>query len=202
MARQSCSTALPLPRGASPTKCSFRHSFACSSSPRGASPARDLQISYPTWTCSGQKLQAEERSPAFPVAPRQKPETTMPGVHEPDCSPLHSHPGRAPSSPDSQAGETPPPALSNWLLPASLQAAVPLRQVPPALGPWDSPEGQSSPRRELCTPRTQGTEPPLWELLLAQRTGSVVGLVPALCSCSCRHPGSRLAPHPGLLATR
>lgn len=43
----------------------------------------------------------------------------------------------------------------------------------------------------------QGTETPL----LAQRTrGTGVGLVPALCSCSCRHSDSYLVPHPRLLA--
>lgn len=43
----------------------------------------------------------------------------------------------------------------------------------------------------------QGNETPL----LAQRTRGIgVGLVPALCSCSCDHSDSYLAPQPRLLA--
>jgi len=118
------------------------------------------------------------------LQPPTKPDTTTPSVHEPNCSQLHSHPGRAPSSPNRRAGETPPPAQSDWLLPTSFQAAVPFRgRSPPGL--WDSPEGPASPRREVLHSQHWGTKPPLEEPLPAQRTSSAVRLVPALCSCSC-----------------
>lgn len=71
----------------------------------------------------------------------------------------------------------------------------------PGLGPWDSPEGQPRLRREAVPSHPQGTETPPGELLLAQRTsgtGSGVGLVPALCSCSC---GILIPPGPTPQAT-
>lgn len=102
MATQSQSTALPQ-AGAFPTKSSFRHSFACSFFPRGANPSRGPGISCLTWTCSRQQLQTEERSLAFPTLPQcqRSPSAACmsPTAPQPDT-------GRAPGSPNGQAGGT------------------------------------------------------------------------------------------------
>lgn len=124
MARQSQSKALPQ-AGASPTKSSFRHSFACSFFPTGASPSRGPGTCSLTWSCSRQQLQTEERSPAFPKASQsQRPPNAAcmsPSAPQPDTG---------------RAGGT-LPAQNNWLLPASFQADVPLRWVQT----WPRPMG-------------------------------------------------------------
>lgn len=129
------------------------------------------------------------------------PEITKCSMHEPNCSTARHW--QSPRQPQ-WAGWRDLPlhrATGCSLLPSKLM--LPSGRSRPGPGPWDSPEGQSSPRREAVHSHPQGTRTLPGEPLPAQRTsgiGSGVGLVPAPCSCSCRHSVSYLAPHPRLLA--
>lgn len=129
------------------------------------------------------------------------PEITKCSMHEPNCSTARHW--QSPRQPQ-WAGWRDLPlhrATGCSLLPSKLM--LPSGRSKPGPGPWDSPDGQSSPRREAVHSHPQGTRTLPRELLPAQRTsgiGSGVELVPAPCSCSCRHSVFYLAPHPRLLA--
>lgn len=98
----------------------------------------------------------------------------MLGVHEPDCStpalgePLPARPERLPPA---GLNETACSLLPSRLLPPSGRSEVRTPHLPQGHGTHlkDSPV----PGGSLCTPRTQGTQPPLQELLPAQRTSTV-----------------------------
>lgn len=124
------------------------------------------------------KTTLEHRS-STSTLPKPKKTTTL-SVHEPNCSLCHSHPGNTLSR---QAGETLHQLQATGCSPLPSSLLSPSGRSSPAPGPQDSPEGLSSPKREAVSSQHSGTEPtPPMDLLPAQRTGSAVRLVPALCS--------------------